>query len=257
MRTAPPSETPTPPDEPRELQAQEDEAEAVAAGSGLLSRRALLRLGIFVLTALGLYFAVQATPVARMLEPQWVDEHIKALGVRGWGLYVLLTMCFTSVGGPRQLAAFLGGYAFGIVGGTLLALLGCCLGGLASFSYARFMGRGFVQRRLGERLQRLDKVLARNPVSTIIVLRFLPFTNNMVTNLAVGVSSMPLRWFITGTCIGYLPQTLLFALLGSGIKVGAAWQVGLSIALFAASLVLGTLLLRKYWRAYRNLAEEA
>lgn len=214
-------------------------------------RRSAIKVAIFALTALGLLLVVRAAHLTQVLDPHWVDAHIKVLGSAGAALFVALAAALTAVGVPRQLFALLGGYAYGLLAGTLLALLGMGLGCAMSFFYARIMGRSFVQRRLGARLRRLDNVFCRNPLSTTLVLRFLPFTNNLVTNLAAGVSTVKAGWFLLGSAVGYLPQTLLFAMLGSGVKVGRTWQVVLSIALFAASLVLAFFMLRRHRRLYR------
>ena len=42
--------------------------------------------------------------------------------------------------------------------------------------------------------------------------------------------------------IGYLPQTVVFALLGKGIRVDGAWQLALAVALFVVSAALGFVL---------------
>ncbi len=219
-------------------------------------KRSLIKIGMFAASAVGLVILARATPLAHMLEPEWVNAHVKAMGVYGIAVFVGIATLFTAIGAPRQIVSFLGGYAWGVVGGTLLALLGTCLGCLAAFCYARAMGRGFVQRRLGNRMRKLDNVFSQSPLSTTLLLRFLPFTNNLVTNFAAGVSNVPLSWFLLGSCMGYIPQTLLFALLGSGVKVGQTWQVALSVALFTLSLLMAWLLLRKHRRLYKVVGQE-
>lgn len=240
----------TPPD-PNTSQASGSTPDTIEDAGRRFKRRSVTKALFFIASALGVLLLARATPLSHMLEPQWVDAHIKALGAGGALVFVGLAAAFTGLGGPRQLASFLGGYAYGVVGGTLLALLATCLGCLCAFGYARLMGRGLVQRRLGKRLRKLDDVFSRNPLSTTLMLRFLPFTNNLVTNLAAGVSNVGLGWFLLGSAAGYVPQTLLFALLGSGIKVGRTWQVILSIALFLISLILAYLLLQKHRRLYK------
>ncbi len=216
-----------------------------------LRRRTLVKAGVFVLSVLALVMLLRITPLSQVLRPEWVDENVTRLGVWGLVVFVLGGMCVTAVGTPRQIVAFLGGYAYGAAWGTLAALAATVLGCLLSFGYARLLGRSLVRRRMGERLRQVDGLLARHPFSTTIVMRFMPFTNNMVTNLVAGVSSAPFGWFVLGSLLGYLPQTLLFALLGSGVKLGKQWQMGLSIALFLASLWIGWLLFRRNWQIYK------
>jgi uncharacterized membrane protein YdjX (TVP38/TMEM64 family) len=54
--------------------------------------------------------------------------------------------------------------------------------------------------------------------------------------------------FIGGSTIGYIPQTVIFALLGSGFNVDLEFRIILSIVLFLASILLGFFLYRKYKR---------
>ncbi len=220
-----------------------------------LRRHSLVKAGVFVLSVLALVVLVRFTPLSQILRAEWVDENVTRLGAWGLLVFVLGGMCVTAVGTPRQIVAFLGGYAYGALWGTLAALLATVLGCLISFSYSRLLGRSLVRRRMGEKLRQFDGLLTQHPFSTTILMRFMPFTNNMVTNLVAGVSSAPLRWYLLGSLLGYLPQTLLFALLGSGVKLGKQWQMGLSIALFLASLWIGWLLFRRNWQIYTAARE--
>ena len=58
-----------------------------------------------------------------------------------------------------------------------------------------------------------------------------------------GVRAVP---FFTGSVLGYVPQTVIFVLLGSGIHLDPAWTTGVSVALFVASGALGVYLFRRY-----------
>jgi uncharacterized membrane protein YdjX (TVP38/TMEM64 family) len=108
------------------------------------------------------------------------------------------------------------------------------------------MGRSFIRSRFEGRIRRMDEFLRDNPVSMTLLIRFLPVGNNLVTNLVAGVSSVAAVPFLLGSLIGYVPQTVVFALLGSGINVNPTLRVSLSVALFGLSAVFGVVL-------YRNL----
>ena len=79
-----------------------------------------------------------------------------------------------------------------------------------------------------------------------VLIRLLPVGNNFATNLAAGVSRVPALPFFLGSLLGYIPQTLVFALAGSGVDVGAAWRIGIAVALFVLSGAIGAWLYRKY-----------
>ena len=150
----------------------------------------------------------------------------------------------SAAGVPRQAVAFAGGYAFGVWQGGALALLAQMAGCLADFWFARVLARDWARRRVTGRLARLDRFLSARPFTASLTLRLLPVGNNLALNLLAGVSEMPAWPFLGATLLGYLPQTAVFALAGSGVHVDRAYQVALAAALFAGSAVLGVVLLK-------------
>jgi len=74
----------------------------------------------------------------------------------------------------------------------------------------------------------------------------LPLGSNLVTCLAAGVSGVSALAFISGSAVGYLPQTIVFTLIGSGIEVDPEMRIGLSVVLFVVSGMLGVYLYRKH-----------
>lgn len=201
--------------------------------------------------------ALFAAPAAillllRAVEPgaeaysRFVDEHIRARGLMGVALYVGLTGLLSCVGVPRQLLSLAGGYAFGAFWGTVWATAGVTAGCALSFSYARFLGQSFVQRRFGRRIDKLENFLARAPLVMTFIIRSLPVGNNLVTNILAGVTRIPALPFLAGSCLGYIAQNFIFALLGSGVRVDPFWRTALSAGLFAVASLLGLCLYRRF-----------
>ncbi|MBL6458276.1 TVP38/TMEM64 family protein [Belnapia sp. T6] len=193
-----------------------------------------------------------------MLGTEWVDRTIRGRGLWGEAIFLLVGLAATAVGIPRQGVAFLGGYAFGAVVGTGLSLVAQLLGCALSFAWARLVGRGWAERRLagrfGRRLRPLRDALAASPFGATLALRLLPLGNNLALNLLAGMAGIALVPFLAASAIGYLPQTLVFALLGKGVRVDGAWQLGLSALLLLGSVLIGFGLLRRH-RAGRALEE--
>jgi uncharacterized membrane protein YdjX (TVP38/TMEM64 family) len=186
----------------------------------------------------------------------WVDASIRGEGVWGEVAFVLVGAAITAVGVPRQTVAFLGGYAFGAAVGVALGLLAQLLGCAASYGWARAVGRDWAERRMagrfGKRLRPLRDALQANPFNATLALRLLPVGNNLALNLLAGMVGLAAGPFLLGSAIGYLPQTVVFALLGKGIRVEGAWQLGLAALLLLVSIGLGLWLLRRH-RAARAL----
>lgn len=215
--------------------------------------KGILMLALFA----GAVFAAREFGLADMLgNTQWFDEHILGRGPLSVFIYLAVCLLLSALGLPRQLLAFLGGYAFGFWGGALLSTAGCGLGCALTAGYARFFGKAGLIQRFGPRVQKVDRFLSQQPFTMALALRLFPLGSNLITNLAAGVSSIPLSSFILGSTIGYLPQNCIFALFGSGMnaesELGIGLSVGMSIALFIASVVLGVAAYRKY----RNQAED-
>lgn len=186
----------------------------------------------------------------------WVDASIRDEGLWGEVVFVAVGAALTAAGLPRQGIAFLGGYAFGVALGSVLGLAAQLAGCAAAYGWARLLGRDWAERRLagrfGSRLRPLHEALSANPFEATLALRLLPVGNNLALNLLAGMAGLRVLPFLAGSALGYLPQTVVFALLGKGIRVEGAWQLALAGVLLAMSAGLGLWLLRRH-RAARAL----
>ena len=207
--------------------------------------RGLLGIGLLVL----LGFALQTLQTGVLLDAAWIDARVRGQGLRGEWLFLLAATLFTALGLPRQAVGFFAGYAFGLALGGLLALAASLGGALLAFYTARWLGRDLVRRWFSRRAHGLDGFVGRHPLRTILLLRLLPLGSNLATNLAAGLSRMGAAPFAAGTALGYLPQTLVFALIGSGIAVDPLWRIGGGTLLFLLSGLLGLSLWQRYRRA--------
>ncbi|MDA0997664.1 MAG: VTT domain-containing protein [Proteobacteria bacterium] len=208
--------------------------------------RIVVRGILLFVTAILIGIALKATPLGDVLDKSWIDSAVRGHGHRGELLFLLMGAAMTAVGLPRQAVSFLAGYAFDLWTGTALAVLATMLGCITTFSYARFLGRDLLKGKFPERIRRFDAFLKDNPFTTTLLIRFLPAGSNFLTNLVAGVSSVPAVPFVLGSGAGYIPQTLIFALVGSGFAVEANVKLGISVVLFAASAMLGLSLYRRY-----------
>lgn len=171
-------------------------------------------------------------------------------GISGTMALLLFGAVFTGCGGPRQLIAFTFGFAFGSVWGTALCVLSTLGGALCSYSVAHFTLKPTLTRKFGRRVEQFRQFVGSAPFSKILIIRLFPVGNNLITNLLSGIASVPLKAFIGASLIGYLPQTLIFALAGSGVGSANEWQLIISIALGIISMVLTGHLYQKYRKSH-------
>jgi uncharacterized membrane protein YdjX (TVP38/TMEM64 family) len=208
--------------------------------------RVLLRGLALIVSLVAIAYLFEAIGFGARVNEAWIDTEVRGRGAAGELLFISAGALFTAVGLPRQLISFLGGYAFGFGIGTGLGLLATVLGCISTFYYSRLLGRGLVRTRFAGRVKKLDSFLHTNPFSMTLLIRLLPVGSNLVTNLIAGVSSVRARPFFAGSAIGFVPQTLVFALAGSGVAVEPALRIGLAVVLFVISAVLGVWLYRRY-----------
>lgn len=208
--------------------------------------RTILR-GLALIASLALLgYLASATQFAGLLDEGWIDQYVRGRGLSGDLLFLAAGGLFTAIGLPRQLIAFLGGYAYGILAGTALATLAAVLGCILSFYYARLLGRSMLVARYSGRIQKLDDFVHEHPFNMTLLIRLLPIGSNLVTNLIAGVSKVRPLPFFAGSVLGYLPQSLVFALVGGGVQVENQWRVALAAALFIVSGILGVRLYRHF-----------
>jgi uncharacterized membrane protein YdjX (TVP38/TMEM64 family) len=213
--------------------ADEVEREFVQVASS--GARKLLVLLVVVAAALML---LHFTPLGERVRDWPAYYELLADGGAQAALYfVLLTAGLMAVGTPRLLFYALGGFAFGFWEGLLLSLCGSLLGSFIAFRTVRWGGRGWLAARFGHR-RFLRYVVATQPtVWSVALIRFLP-VSNAVLNVGLALSRTGNRAFLLGTLIGFLPQGVVAALVGSGMADGRAWEGSMQFGAVAGVVVV-------------------
>jgi uncharacterized membrane protein YdjX (TVP38/TMEM64 family) len=199
-----------------------------------------------ILMAGGMIAVVAALPLLGAASAQsTLDNLVAQGGVRGPAMFLLLATLLTAIGLPRQVPAFVAGYAFGPWYGTAIALGSQVLACSLDFIWARAIGQEFVRRRFGKALTKIDGTLSAQPFIATLTLRLMPIGSNILLNLAAGLSSVRALPFLAASAIGFIPQTVIFAVFGQGSAPTHAHMLLLGGAMFAASALLGLVLLRR------------
>lgn len=176
---------------------------------------------------------------------QW-GEQLSDKGFIGVLFVFFVGVVITAVGLPRQLLAFVCGFAYGVLPGIALSLLCAIIGCAVAFATARTFLRQFVLSKYPKAVNWLDDFIRDDPFLKILVLRLQPLGTNLLTNLSAGVSGVGPSKFLISSLIGYVPQMLVFALMGSGVRVGSRAQLFVSLGLLGISIVLGLWLVRRH-----------
>ncbi|ETW99141.1 MAG: hypothetical protein ETSY1_16115 [Candidatus Entotheonella factor] len=178
----------------------------------------LLRMLLLAALLITCAAAVYLSPLQQWLNPDSLEPlkgWIASMGAWGPLIFTLLTTVVVAVGAPRIWMAALGGFAFGWSAGAALALVGTLGGCWVTFTYARWLGREWVQARIGKRLTKLNDLLQHHGVVMTLVLRAAPIGNSHLSNLMLALSPISRGSFLIGTALGVLPTTVIYTLFGS------------------------------------------
>jgi uncharacterized membrane protein YdjX (TVP38/TMEM64 family) len=223
--------------------------------SQTLNVRILSRGLILIASLVTIGLLVRASGMETLLDESWIDDQVRDRGVVGELLFVGVGALFTAVGFPRQVVAFLGGYAFGAIWGTALAVVATVGGCIATFAYSRVLGRDLVAHRYPRRIQRAERFLCRHPLLMALVIRAMPVGSNILTTLIAGVTNVRAFPFFVGSALGYIPQNAAFALAGSGVHLDPGVRITMAVVLLIASSLLGIYLYRRYRLADNGMEE--
>ena len=181
------------------------------------------------------------------LVPTLLKEWLTRFGMTGWILITLSAAIAMMFGFPRQIVAFFFGSFLGASGGVVLSLIACCLSCIAAFWVARRYISQWVKSRFPHIFHHLKPVMDARPYSATLAIRLFPVGSNALTNLVAGVTPVSGKAFVLASAVGYLPQLIVFALLGAGIEQVSAWRFTVSLILFAVSVGLSAYIYHWYY----------
>lgn len=170
---------------------------------------------------------------------QWLNEMALDRNASGIARYLCLVVLLSTAGAPRQALSAYGGYVFGAAFGCLWVTLGLLAGCAVTFFAVRFVLGDCVQKRLSARLRTIQTAFAENPFTVTLMLRLCPVGNNVLVNAVAGASRVPVSRFFAATFVGYIPQNLIFSIMGSGISMGSSWPLAVSCVLFFTASLFG------------------
>lgn len=120
-------------------------------------------------------------------------------------------------------------------------MVGTMNASVVGFSFARFIARDWLSRRIPARFHRYDKALEQHAFRTVALLRLI-FWMPQVLHSFLGVSRVPFWTHFWGSFVGYLPPLFLVSYFGAeiidlkGNLQPRAWPI--LGGLLAASLLL-------------------
>jgi pyruvate/2-oxoglutarate dehydrogenase complex dihydrolipoamide dehydrogenase (E3) component/uncharacterized membrane protein YdjX (TVP38/TMEM64 family) len=140
-----------------------------------------------------------------------------------------------------------GGAIFGLLWGTVLVSFASSLGATLAFLVSRFVLRGGIEARFGQRLAEVNRGIEKDGAFYLFTLRLIPVVPFFVINLVMGLTTMKVRTFYWVSQLGMFAGTVVYVNAGTQLAKLDSLQGILSPALLGSFVLLGLFPLIARW----------
>ncbi|MGE3192008.1 MAG: TVP38/TMEM64 family protein [Microbacteriaceae bacterium] len=151
-----------------------------------------------------------------------------AAGTGWWGaaVFVVAYGLVTLTPIPKNVVSVAAGLTWGLGLGVALVYTGALIGAALAFAIGRALGREAVERFTGARVARVDDLLRRRGLVTLIGVRLVPVLPFTVINYSAGLTAVRPRDYAIGTMVGIVPGTIAYVAVGAfGTTLGWPFYV--------------------------------
>src|SRR5438128_9583180 len=202
----------------------------------LLAALLLLSIAAFFAFDLGQYFQIDYFRSKQSAIEEFRRANPLAAAAIFFSIYVAVTGL--SVPGAAILSVAVGAI-FGLLSGTLIVSFAASIGATLAFLSSRFLLRGSVRSRFGERLRAIDAGLEKEGAFYLFALRLVPAFPFVLVNLLMGLTPIRTRTFYWVSQIGMLPATIVYVNAGTQLATVKSLSGILSPALVGSLVLLG------------------
>jgi phosphatidylserine/phosphatidylglycerophosphate/cardiolipin synthase-like enzyme/uncharacterized membrane protein YdjX (TVP38/TMEM64 family) len=215
-------------------------------GEAASTLRRKILTGLAILTALVASLLLwQGTPLSRYTDIAALRPLFQAIAASPWTVVwvMLIYLLAGFVMFPITLLITLTAIAFPPLEAFGYAVLGILLSASTTYGVGALVGRRFVRRILGKRLNRISRAVGKRGVAAVIGLRVAPIAPYAFINMVAGASHIRFRDFTLGTIAGMTPGVIVLIWLGQSIwdvlTAPTTPQVAVFLAAMAAWIALG------------------
>ncbi len=198
--------------------------------------------------------------LADFAEPAKIQRTLVDLGPYGYLAFVLAYAILQPFGVPGTVFIFAAPLIWPWPVAFALSMTGTMAASVVGFSFARFVARDFVAKRIPARFRRYEAALETRGFATVVLLRFV-FWMPPLLHAFFGVSKVRFSTHFWGSLVGYVVPLLLVSYFGERMfEAARRAPASVWVATGAAVVVtvIGYLLVRRRRRAaQRNEAMRA
>lgn len=180
-----------------------------------MSRGSGLKFALIIGAAAALGVLAWRLPVSHWIV--WLADQLRGMGAMGVALFIVVYVLAEVALLPGSLFTLAAGFAYGPVGGLLVASPASVLAATVAFVLGRTGLRGWVKTWITRypAAHALDTAIGRNSFKLIFLLRLSPVIPFNILNYALGLSDAKVGRYVVASFIGMLPGTWMYVYLGS------------------------------------------
>ncbi len=209
----------------------------------------LLRLGLFVLVLLTLFYLVA---VQRVIDIEAVRAAVARSGPVAPLLYIPVSALLAALFVPGPLLAAGSGLLFGPVLGTLVTLGSTVSTAVIAAAIGRRAGRDSARALIGaEWAQRIDTQVRRRGLWAVVGQRFIPGISDALASYAFGAFGIPLWQMAIGAFIGSAPRAFVYTALGASLSDLSSPLAYAAVAVWCVTAIVGAFAAHRGYRSWR------
>jgi uncharacterized membrane protein YdjX (TVP38/TMEM64 family) len=186
-------------------------------------------------------------------EPARVKEALLDLGPLGYLAFIAAYAVLQPFGMPGTVFVFAAPLIWPWPVAFALSMTGTMAASVVGFSFARFIARDWLEKRIPERFKKYDQALESRGFVTVFTLRFLLWMPPML-HAFFGVSKVRFWTHFWGSLFGYVPPLLAVSYFGEKLyEIMRTASVGTWVAVGAGTIAI---LLGFWWFQRRKAARE-
>ncbi len=163
-------------------------------------------------------------------------------GLAPFAYFIVYAVAVTLSFPGASLLTIAGGFMFGALAGTALAVVAATIGATLIFVIARTSLGDLLARKAGPRVQRMREGFQKDGFHYLLFLRLVPLFPFWLVNLAAALFGMRVLPYVAATAIGIVPGTFVYSYFGKGLG-SALEHEGPPASLFVGFALLGIMAL--------------
>ena len=201
----------------------------------------LLKYTLSGLIVIALSFIIY-TIFSMDIDAKDIQAYVSSFGKLAPVIYIIMFALVPLTLFPDSVLAIGGGLIFGLIKGYIYTVIGALIGATLSFYISRKLGRDFVKKLTGKKLDNVETMINSNGFFIVFMLRLIPLFPFDIISYGAGLTSAKYKDFILATFLGTIPGILVFTNIGAqSVNMGSSSfyiSIGALVLLIIVSMFL-------------------